>query len=130
MLRRLAILTVLLVGLSGLVPAALACATMAQQMDCCPPDHTCETEQGSTLTDGTGLVCCEAVSTRFPAATVASVEIKKYSSQDLPPPDFPGAHPGGIASRGPPVASRSYPSQFISPTGRQDVYLQTGRLRL
>lgn len=129
MLRRVAILGVLLLSLTGFVPAALACAMMAQQMDCCPPDQTCETNQGPAWTDGAGLACCEVVSNRAPMATAISVEIKKYS-QDLPPPEFPGAHPGCIASRGPPQYSRPEASLFAFPPDRQDLYLQTGRLRL
>ena len=129
MLRRLAILGVLLLSLSGFVPAALACAMMAQQMDCCPPDAPCEANQRPAWTDSTGLACCEVVSSRTPTAMAVSVEIKKYS-QDLPPPEFPGAHPGGIASRGPPQHSRFDAPLFVFPPDRQDLYLRTGRLRL
>lgn len=129
MLRRLSILGVLLLSLSGFVPAALACAMMAQQMDCCPPGAACETDQGPAWTDNTGLACCDAVSSRAPTAMAVSVEIKKYS-QDLPPPEFPGAHPGSIASRGPPLYARTNASLFAFPPDRQDLYLQTGRLRL
>lgn len=131
MLRRLAILSVLLLGLSGFVPAALACAMMAQQMDCCPPDHSCDTDRAPAWSDGAGLACCDAVTTRAPAATAAAVEIKKYHGKELPPPQFPGAHPGGIASRGPPrSADRPDVSLSTFPPGRQDTYLRTGRLRL
>lgn len=129
MFRRLAMLGVLLLSLSGFVPAALACAMMAQQMDCCPPDHSCDTDQGPAWTDGAGLACCDAMSSRPPAAVATSVEINKYSSQDLPPPEFPGAHPGCIAPRGPPRSSHADVSLSFSP-GRQHTYLQTGRLRL
>jgi hypothetical protein len=129
MLRRLAILGVLLLSLAGFVPAALACAIMAQQMDCCPPDQACETDQGPAWTDSTGLACCEAVSSRAPTAVAASVEIKKYS-QELPPPAFPGAHPGCITSRGPPRYSQPDAALFAVPSDRQDIYLRTGRLRL
>ena len=130
MLRRLAILGVLLLSLAGFVPAALACAVMAQQMDCCPPDQACDLNQGPSWTDGTGLACCEAVSNPAPAAVAVSVEIKKYS-QDLPPLEFPGAHPGYIAARGPPPQHfRSDATLFAFPPDRQDLYLQTGRLRL
>ena len=131
MLRRFAILSVLLLGLSGFVPAALACAMMAQQMDCCPPDHSCDTDQAPAWSDGAGLACCDAVSSRTPTAAVAAVEIKKYSSQELPPAKFPGAHPGGIASRGPPSRSHQLDVSLSAfPPGRQDTYLRTGRLRL
>lgn len=129
MLRRLAILGVLLLSLSGFIPAALACAVMAQHMDCCPPDQGCETSQGPTWTDSTGLACCEAVATRAPAAVAVSVEIKKYS-QELPPPEFPGAHPGFVTLRGPPQYSRPDAALFAFPPNRQDLYLQTARLRL
>ena len=129
MLRRLSILGVLLLTLSGFVPAAMACAMMAQQMDCCPPDATCEADQEPSWTDSTGLACCDVMSTRAPTAVVSAVEIKKYS-QDLPPPEFPGAHPGGIASRGPPQNPRFDAPLFVFPPDRQDLYLQTGRLRL
>jgi hypothetical protein len=129
MLRRLTILGVLLLSLSGFIPAALACAVMAQQMDCCPPDQTCETNQLPAWTDSAGLACCDAESNRSPAAVAVSAEIKKYS-QDLPPPEFPGAHPGYIASRGPPQHSRVDAATFAFPWHRQDLYLQTGRLRL
>jgi hypothetical protein len=129
MLRRLGILSVLLLTLSGFVPAALACALMAQQMDCCPPDQPCETNQRPAWTDSTGLACCEAVSSPAPTVTAVSVEIKKYS-QDLPPPEFPGAHPGYVTSRGPPRYLRLDVLHFALPPDRQDLYLQTGRLRL
>jgi hypothetical protein len=129
MLRRLSILGVLLLSLAGFIPAALACAVMAQHMDCCPPDQTCETNQGPAWTDNTALACCDAVSSHAPTAAVVSLEIKKYS-QDLPPPEFPGAHPGVITSRGPPQYSRPDASQFALPPDQQDLYLQTGRLRL
>jgi len=129
MLRRLSILSVLLLTLSGFVPAALACAMMAQQMDCCPPDAACETDQGPAWTDNTGLACCDVVSSRAPTVLAASVEIKKYS-QDLPPPEFPGAHPGHITPRGPPQNSRFDAPLFVFPSDEQDLYLQTGRLRL
>jgi hypothetical protein len=129
MLRRLSILGVLLLSLTGFVPAALACAVMAQHMDCCPPDQTCETDQGPAWTDNTALACCDAVSNRAPTVAAVSVEIKKYS-QDLPPPEFPGAHPGVITSRGPPQYLRSDAPLFVFSPDRQDLYLQTGRLRL
>jgi hypothetical protein len=129
MLRRLATLGVLLLSLSGFVPAALACAIMEQQMDCCPPDAACETDQGPAWTDNSGLACCEAVSNRAPAAVAVSVEIKQ-DGQDLPPPEFPGAHPGYIPSRGPPRYSQLDAPLFAFPPDRQDLYLQTGRLRL
>jgi hypothetical protein len=128
MFRRLAILGVLLLSLSGFVPAALACAVMAQHMDCCPPGQDCETGQGPVWTD-TALACCDAVSAPAATAVVVSVEIKKYS-QDLPQPEFPGAHPGVIAARGPPQYSRPDLSVVACPPDRQDIYLQTGRLRL
>jgi hypothetical protein len=129
MLRRLAILAVLLLSLLGFVPAALACAMMAQRMDCCPPGQPCETDQGPAWIDSTGLACCDAAASRAPVATAISVEIKKYS-QELPPPEFPGAHPGCIASRGPPQYSRTDACLSAFPPDRQDLYLQTGRLRL
>jgi hypothetical protein len=129
MLRRLGILAVLLLSLSGFVPAALACAVMAQQMDCCPPDQACQTDQGPAWTDNTGLACCEVVASRAPTAVAVSVEIKKHS-QDLPPPDFPGAHPGYIAARGPPQYSPPGAALVAIPSDRQDLYLRTGRLRL
>jgi hypothetical protein len=130
MLRRLAILGVLLLGLSGFVPAALACAMMTQQQDCCPPGHSCATDEGPAWTDGAALACCDAVPNRAPAAVAASVEVKKHVSQDLPPPEFPGAHPGGIASRGPPRFTFDSVVSFAFPPVRQDLYLRTGRLRL
>jgi hypothetical protein len=129
MLRRLGILSVLLLSLSGFIPAALACAVMAQHMDCCPPDQGCETDQGPTWTDNTALACCDAVSSPAPAAVAVTVEIKKYS-QELPPPAFSGAHPGFITLRGPPQYLRPEVSLFASPPDRQDLYLQTARLRL
>jgi hypothetical protein len=127
MLRRLAILGVLLLSLAGFVPAALACAVMAQHMDCCPPDQACETDRGLVWTDTSALACCDAVSMPAPAAVAVSVEIKKHR-QELPPPEFPGAHPGVVASRGPPQYLRPDLSLFSFPG--QDLYLQTGRLRL
>jgi hypothetical protein len=128
MLRRLSILGVLLLSLSGFVPAALACAMMAQQMDCCPPDAVCETDQAPAWTDSAGLACCDVASSRTPAAVAATVEIKKYS-QDLPAQEFPGANPGKNSPRGPPHYSRA-DTFFAFPPDRQDTYLRTGRLRL
>ena len=129
MLRRLAILGVLLLSLSGFVPAVLACAAMAQQMDCCPPERPCEANHAPLWTDSTGLACCEAVSSHAPAAVTVSAEIKKYI-QDLPPPKFSGAYPGCVASRGPPRVAQPDPVLLAFPADRQDIYLQTGRLRL
>lgn len=129
MLRRLSIIGVLLLSLAGFIPAAVACAVMAQTMDCCPPDQACETNQSPAWTDNSALACCESASSQAPAAIVVSVEIKKYS-QDLPPTDFPGAQPGVIAARGPPHYLRPDVSLLASPPDRQDLYLRTGRLRL
>lgn len=133
MLRRLSILGVLLLSLAGFIPSALACAVMAQHMDCCPPDQTCDTDQAPAWTqawnNSSALACCDAVSNPAPTVAVVSIEIKKYS-QDLPAPAFPGAHPGVITSRGPPQYSRPDASLFAFPPDRQDLYLQTGRLRL
>jgi hypothetical protein len=129
MLRRLSILGVLLLSLAGFIPAALACAVMAQHMDCCPPGQACDTDQGPAWVDNTALACCDTASSRAPTVAAVSVEIKKYS-QDLPPPEFPGAHPGVITSRGPPQSWRPDAPLFASPPDRQDLYLQTGRLRL
>ncbi len=130
MLRRFALLGVLLLGLSGVLPAAVACASTEQSTDCCPQGQPCETDKDVTLLTTAGGPCCNAQ----PAPTRSTVAIqgqsdRRFTDSAAPahaaapafdfPNSFPSLHEPTALAVAPPI--RVHPRQ---------VYLRTGRLRL
>lgn len=130
MLHRLVTLSVLLVGLSGVVPAAVACAFIAQSADCCPTSQPCETEGAPTVVASVSAPCCVAQ----PAPTRSTVTGNVQSDRrfaDSPAPDHAAApafeFPGSFPSLRDRTAVAVAPPIKID---QQQVYLRTGRLRL
>ena len=131
MLRRFALLGVLLLGLSGVLPAAVACALTAQSTDCCPQGQPCETDQAVTLlTTTAGAPCCNAQ----PAPTRSTVAVQGQGDRrfgDVPVPDHAAAPACDLPSS---FTSLHEPTVFVAaPLTRidqQQIYLRTGRLRL
>lgn len=130
MVRRLATLAVLLLSLSGVVPAALACADFAQDRDCCPPGQPCETQGIPTFLASNSVSCCDLQP--LAQQVVVAVSSKAESQPaDASPPDHCAAPALEISgARSPPFvpitivgADNLYPDQ-------QQTYLLTGRLRL
>jgi hypothetical protein len=130
MLRRFVTLCVLLVGLSGVLPAAVACAITTQRTDCCPEGQTCETDRAVTLLTTAGAPCCNAQ----PAPTRSTVAVQGQSDRrfvDSPVPDPAAAPafdlPSSSTSLHAPTALAAAPPIKID---QQQIYLRTGRLRL
>lgn len=130
MLRRLATLGVLLLSLSGALPAALACAMIVQGADCCPTGQPCEPANTPAILVANGEPCCEVQ----PAAMRAVVAVSSRSDSrfdDSPAPDHSAvpAHefPETDSSPIEPRSSAAVPRLQID---QQQTYLLTGRLRL
>lgn len=130
MLRRLALLCVLLLGLSGVLPAAVACAFTAPSTDCCPQGQPCETEKTVTRVITAGGPCCNAQ----PAPTRSTVAAQGQGDRrfgDVPVPDHAAAPASDLPSS---FTSLHEPTAFVAaPLTRidqQQIYLRTGRLRL
>jgi hypothetical protein len=81
MWRRLAQALVVWISLTGLIPAALACAQVMADHDCCPPGQQmpCDGEQGQVSVES--AACC-ATSSLAPAAIKAVAE-QSHSDADL-----------------------------------------------
>lgn len=130
MLRRLATLGVLLLSLSGVAPAALACALLSQGVDCCPEGQPCEPASAPAIVASTRAPCCAAQ----PAPT-RSVAAARFQAErrvdDVPAPDrsiAPGYEiPDTRFSPIEPTLAAAAPSL---PLDQQQTYLRTGRLRL
>lgn len=81
MWRRLAQALVVWISLTSLIPAALACAQVMVDRDCCPPGQQmpCDGEQGQVSVES--AACC-ATSNLAPAAIKAVAE-QSHSDADL-----------------------------------------------
>lgn len=130
MLRRFATLGVLLLSLSGVIPAAAAWAFQTQSADCCPMGRPCKTQGGPTAVASAAPSCCTAQ----PAPSRSTVTINVQSDRrfaDSPIPDRAMEPAFEIPSSLPSVHDREYVATAppININQRQ-VYLLTGRLRL
>jgi hypothetical protein len=131
MSRQLAIFILLIVGLSfGSMgwPCAAMGAAMAEQHDCCPPDHPCDSAGPSMDFDQTA--CCVVGHSSSYAVIAPSVHQDPAAAlADLDPPSLvvPQIVSPPRLSQGPP-SPRSRP---LASLGLQQLlYLHTGRLRL
>jgi hypothetical protein len=140
-MRRLGILGVFLFSLSGFIPAAWACAVMAQRTDCCPDHRPCDTDRIPVSASLGNATCCNA---QAPTRTVGSISVQKKDAHTAAP--YPNRWPNhwpdhwpdqwaGLAGIHAPSARTQRmraPVTFDprSGTDQQQLYLQTGRLRL
>jgi hypothetical protein len=130
MRRRLAQAFVVWISLLGLAPAALACAQVMANHDCCPPGQQmpCDTEQGQVSIES--AACC-ATANLAPAAIKAMGE-QGHSSGDLLLVSLHAPwtmlHSLDIEDFSVYRWSGSDPPD--TPTDSSLTYLQTGRLRL
>lgn len=130
MLRRLATLSVLLISLSGVIPAAMACALIMQGADCCPQERPCDTDGAPAVVVSIDAPCCMAQ----PAPTRSTATVSVQSDRrfaDSPVPDHFVAPAFEFPSSPPPLDERTV-SAAASPIqiDQQQIYLRTGRLRL
>ena len=137
MLRRMATLWVLLLGLSGMLPAALACVAGMDHADCCPRNQPCESRGDSRGGSGGRTValdggpCCVVQAPASPSsqATLSRAELR---FDDVPVPDqllalVPNV-PTVSASAGAPTVIDFVPPRLL--LDQQQIYLLTARLRL
>jgi hypothetical protein len=127
MSRRLTFLALVLVALSGIVPA-WACAAVAQTHDCCPDRKPCD--QPEVRTDASDQVACCASAASQSQVVVARVQ-KNESLDSSPGDDLFVVHSAAPLERAhlsqaPPLAR----AQTILLGRDRLLYLQTGRLRL
>lgn len=130
MWRRLAQALVVWISLLGLVPAALACAQVMANHDCCPPGQQmpCDTEQGQVSIES--AACCAT-------ANLAPGAIKAVGEQSQVADDLLL-----VSLQAPWTALHSFAIEDFStyrwsgsgppdtPVDHSLTYLQTGRLRL
>lgn len=122
-------LAVLLLSLSGAIPAAVACTFFAQVADCCPPGQPCEPQRASPAVVSNREACCDLQPMARRAVVAVNSKAERQSS-DFPPPDhdavfgheIPIAHAFALTPRTPMGTGRFQPDQ-------QQLYLLTGRLR-
>lgn len=130
MWRRFAQVVVVWISLIGLVPAALACAQVMTDHDCCPPGQQmpCDTEQGQVSIES--AACC-ATSNMAPAA-IKAIGDQGHSDADLLPVVFLAAWTTLLSHEiGDDSVDRWSASDPIHPwIDHSRTYLQTGRLRL
>ncbi len=121
MIRRLATLAVLLLGLPGFVPAALACAVPVANTDCCPSGEPCHAERALVVMASDSASCCELlpVEQRTVAAAVPSLP----AGGPAPAYEISTARATVFDSMTTAVAGSLDPDL-------QQTYLITGRLRL
>lgn len=130
MLRRIGILGVLLLALSGFVPAAWACAEMAQQMDCCPADQPFDDADAASSVVAESGPCCdlEPTPTRSVLAFVSQKEDR--SAKDCVPDHLaPVSFSTQAAASAYRRCTRAGPVPALH-NNHQQTYLLTGRLRL
>lgn len=129
MLRRFAILCVLLLSLAGITPTAVACAFQTQS-ECCPNGRPCETQGELTLVSSMGPACCIAKPAPTRSTVTFSVQ-RDHRSVELPTPEPSVA----TASEFPTDCASLYERRHLAAAasikiGQQQIYLHTGRLRL
>jgi len=130
MSSRLSILAVLLLCICGFAPSIWACAAMEQHRDCCPPEQApCDTGEAPLSTGVTVPACCTAQVAPTQAEASLRVE-KEHALSSDPPTDawrsfLPPASPRLLLSVRSPL--RVY---LLAGSHQQQIYLQTGRLRL
>lgn len=129
MLRPLATVCVLLLSLSGIVPAAVACAFTTQSADCCPMGQPCETRGAHALLAPGGSGC-----SALPAPILATVVVHGQSDRRFvePPARDHVAAPAFDCRNSFPSPHARTVTDVASPIkiDQQQVYLRTGRLRL
>src|SRR5262245_26646689 len=77
MLRRLARLAIVLLSLTGTVPAALACAVAALATDCCPAGGHCGTSDRPAMLVTSTESCCDLGPTQQQTAVTAARSTEK-----------------------------------------------------
>lgn len=130
MWRRLAQVLAVWISLVGLVPAALACAQVMTDHDCCPPGQQmpCDTDQGQVSIES--AACC-ATSNMAPAAIKAIGEQGHGDCDQLPIVlDASWATLRSLELGVTSVDRRSGSDPPNISIDRSRTYLQTGRLRL
>jgi hypothetical protein len=130
MSRRLGVLAVLLLCLAGFAPSIWACAAMEQHRDCCPPGQPpCDTGKAPLSTGMTAAACCSAQLAAAQPAASLSVEKEHVLSGSPPTGGWQGISTVADATRAYSIRSPKY-SHFLARNNQQQLYLQTGRLRL
>jgi len=130
MWRRLTQALVVWISLVGLIPAALACAQVMVERDCCPPGQQmlCDESPGQASVES--AACC-ATSNLAPASIQAVGEhVRDHLdvSLDTAPMAWMTLHPWPIPKLGAQgLCDFEPPDPSID---RSRLYLQTGRLRL
>lgn len=128
MWRRLAQLCVVWISLSGLVPAAFACAQTMPERDCCPPGQQMPCDNEQTPKSNEATECCLTPNLAPAAVSVAS----EQAHAELLPLDLLDAP----AVAQPISANATYRGNERIPDppdvsiDSSRIYLQTGRLRL
>lgn len=131
MSRRLGVLALLLLCLTGFAPSIWACTAMEQHRDCCPPGHSpCDLGKAPpSLTGLAAAACCTSQST--PTQSAASPRTQEEPTLSANPPTGGAQRVASV-----PDAERaqrvdvSLHLRFLTEPDQQQIYLQTGRLRL
>jgi hypothetical protein len=129
MSRRLGLLAVLLLCLAGFAPSIWACAAMEQQhQDCCPPGQP-PCGKPPLSTGVTETACCSAQVA--PTQQVASLVKVKGQVLGGAPPTYGWQGIASVSKVDRATAVRSSINSDLRPeNNQQQLYLQTGRLRL
>lgn len=130
MKRRLVTLSVLLLSLSGVIPAAVACAIATQSAACCHMGQSCETVGAPAIVASASEICCVAQPDPARPTVTADAQSERRFANSLAPDHvaapafaFPGSYP----------SLRERTAVAVAPPFRIDqqrIYLRTGRLRL
>jgi hypothetical protein len=130
MKRRLSTLCILLLGLSGVIPAAVACAFVTQSTDCCHMGQSCETGGAAAIVASVRATCCVAQPDPARSTVTADAQSERRFA-DSPPPDRAAVpafeFPNSLHSLRERTAVAVAPPFKVN---QQLVYLRTGRLRL
>jgi hypothetical protein len=128
--RRLATLAILLFSLFGAVPAALACALVSTNIDCCAPDGSCGADPSQAVLT-TSAACCDIQGPAQQAGMSVGTRTErlKFFSSSFNHPDAIT-----VASLGLNAAAARSPGHESDALclylNQQQTYLLTARLRL
>ncbi|MGH8179332.1 MAG: hypothetical protein ACREV5_24000 [Steroidobacter sp.] len=128
MWRRVATIGLLWIGLSGLLPAAIACtADMPMPMQECCPDHDSPCDAGAPVTPEQ-LECCDLKSAA-PIAAAGVEKTKRVLIDDLTD-DAADYTPSSLAAFVALSGRTAHPPPRELRIDQSDLWLQTARLRL